>query len=634
MLSPGQWHKLVPKDAAENLRWRLAILKAAEKDPRIQKGLMSICKQDILFWVNLFGIQINPKMRVKGPFISWPYQDVAFVGGETEIGGEKRFQHGILACVEDMEDVRWPKSREGGASYVVLFAMVWLCLFHDNIIAGAISRDEDSVDKLGDPSSLFEKIRIILQYLPDWMKGVTNPKKANIIFDNGNIITGEANVGSSGVGSRFTVMLVDEFGQFDKHGEDIYNFTSDTCDCRVFVYTHKDTSGMAYTLAYDTKFSKMREIMTHWSQHPEKNKGLYRDYDDGDGVEILDKGFDFSALLDFDFVRDGKPTGGPCPGIRSPWYDKQCLRRTERDITMNLDIDPRGSPDRFFDAYRIGVLKSECVPPLWVGNIIHKEGRCIRLERDAGGLLKLWVNPKAYDDSAPQMPLMRACAAVDVAAGTGQSPSVLSIGNADTGEKIAEYANATIFQHDFASLCVAFLRLIQDKDGMHPMFAWENQGSAVLARCVIRQYRYFPVYKRESKVGHRYVPKNTDVYGWVPNPKSILTLMEEYKAGLYDKQIINYSEAGLDECLNFVYHKDSVEYRARGKKMMDASGAGVHHGDIVRADALMYMMMREAGLSQSAVQEASSSEWDIRTSGGRERLAEMEWAKEESEVWV
>jgi hypothetical protein len=135
-LSPGEWYKSVPKDPLENLRFRKGILEAASKSRAIQRGLMEICRQDILFWINTFVIQINPDTREKGPFVAWPYQEVAILGGETEIGGEKVYQHGLLACVKDRKDVRWPKSRDGGASWVVLMTIVWLCLFHDNIAAG------------------------------------------------------------------------------------------------------------------------------------------------------------------------------------------------------------------------------------------------------------------------------------------------------------------------------------------------------------------------------------------------------------------------------------------------------------------------------------------------------------------
>lgn len=628
MLSPGQWHKIVPKDLEKNLKYRLRVLKKASEDVGFQRYLTARCKEDILFWINTFVVQINPDIREKGPFICWPYQEVAIIGGETEIGGETVFQDGLLACVEDRKDVRWPKSRDGGASWVVLMTIVWLCLFHDNIAAGAISRDEDSVDKIGDPNSLFEKVRVILAHLPGWMKGEVKDKKLNFLFPNGNTFTGEANVSSANVGGRLTILLIDEFGQFDKNGEMIFDFTRDVCKCRVFVFTHKDQTGMAYRLCYDAKFTNMREIMTHWSQHPRKNKGLYRYNDNENKIEIIDKTFDFTKLKDFKFVMEPKPIGGPCPGIRSPWYDEECRSRNDRDISMNLDIDPRGATDRFFDAYRIQILKANYASePVWVGNLEYdKNGYPIQLTEDPKGLIKLWVHPK----SPKELPRMRAGAAVDVSAGVGHSPSVLVVGNARTGEKVLEYSNANIMAHDFARFCAAMLRMFKDDNGNHPMLVFEIQGSRVFEKQLVEVYSYYPCWgKREEDVigGIR---DNKGRLGWLPSAKSILTLMEDYRHALYEQRVINYSESALDETLNFVYTDTSVEYRAKGKRKEDGSGATVHHGDVVRADALMWKMIKDR--YEGPEFEEKVKALDPRTAEGRYRLAEM--SREEEYEWV
>lgn len=646
MLSPGKYHLKVPKEPLSNLRVRLGLLKAAETDERIQRGLWEMCKNDILFFINLFIIQINPDTREKGPFITWPYQDVAIKGGEIEIGGEKVFQDGLVACVEDREDVRWPKSREGGASWIVLMTIVWLCIFHDNAHAGAISRDEDSVDSIGNPNSLFEKVRVMLQYLPDWMKGTVKSKKMAFQFDNGNTFTGEANVASANVGGRLTILLIDEFGQFDKNGEAIYDFTRDASKCRVFVFTHKDQSGMAFRLCYDSKFLEMREIITHWSQHPMKNKGLYKTHSDSNEFTVLDRKFDFNAICfhgirrdspepcsrckqrgfkAWSFVQDGKPIGGPCPGIRSVWYDIECRKRNERDVTMNLDIDPRGASDIFFDAYRIGVLKVEHGrPPKWQGDLIYDKAtaRAIRLVENPKGLLKLWFYPK----SATEMPVMKAGAGVDVAAGSGASPSCLSLGNARTGEKAGEYANANIYGVDFATFAVALLRMFRDEKGTHPLLVWEIQGSQAFERRVLEEFFYSPVLRNDKGRA-----------GWNPDRESIMTLMEEYRDALYMSRLINRSEPSMDETLNFVYTTGGVEYRSKGARKRgaaDGSGATIHHGDMVRADALMHLTIKDLGFERLEKERQVAEGLDPRTFDGRTKLVERQWQEAEDEEWV
>lgn len=634
----GKYHLKVPKDPLKNLRFRKAILKAAASDLRLQKGLIEMCRRDILFFINTFVIQINPELMEKGPFIAWPYQETAILGGEIDLGGIKRYQHGILQSVHDRQDVRWPKSREGGASYCVLITILWLCLFHDNIIAGAISRDADSVDMIGNPNSLFEKIRIMIKHLPEWLcGGKIYDKKLNFQFPNGNTIIGGANVSSAQVGGRLTILLVDEFGQFERNGEDIFDFTRDVCHCRVFVFTHKDQSGMAYKLCFDAKFlNTTREIITHWSQHPLKNKGLYRFNDQTNKVDVLDKTFDFTTLPEFDFDTTGKPIGGPCPGIRSPWYDFECARRNDRDIHMNLDIDPRGSSEYFFDSYRINILKADTSPPLWTGELEHdRRGNPLKLVPSGDGKLKLWVRPKVDIESIENwnrvFPKMQCGAGVDVAAGNLATPSCLSIGCADSGEKFLEYMNADIFASDFATLVCAICRMFVNRHNQHPLLVWEIQGSYAFERQMVDILRYTPYYinRDETVLGKPMNAKGRA--GWSVNPKNIMTLMEDYRDALYQGHVVNPSEFALDETLKFVYSGAIVEYRASAKKIDKSSGARVHHGDIVRADALMYKMIKD--MSGVPVVIETKKIPDMRTLAGREWLYEQKLIESQAEVW-
>lgn len=637
MLSPGKLHEAIPRDVEGNVAWRALVLEACRTDRAMRAAIMEVCRNDCLFWINTFVWQFNPELMEEGPFITWPYQEVAIVGGYTDIGGEKVFQHGILACVEDRKDCRWPKSREGGASWIALMTIAWLCMFKNNIKALALSRHEKAVDKIDDSDSLFEKVRFILDCIPEWMKGEIRSKKSSIKFPTGSTFTGEANVASAGVGGRASIMLIDEFGQFDKNGEEIYDFTTDTSHCRLFVYTHKDQSGMAYRLSYDAKYTHMREIMTHWSQHPHKNKGLYKYNENTNRAEYLWPDGKWKAQPhyayppDFEPVLEARPTGGPCPGIRSPWYDVEDKRRSDRDRSMNLDIDPRGASDKPFDSHRIHILKMEwCIPPIWVGDLIYdkKTAAPKRLVMNPKGLLRLWVWPT----SDTELPRMRAGAAVDVAAGSGASPSCLSVGDALAGRKVAEYSNANIYANEFAEFVVAFLRTIKDPSGIHPLLCWELQGSSAFQRRVREELLYFPVYikREEDKLGR---PRdNAGRAGFNVTPKAVMTLIETYRAALYDQSFINPSEESLDETLNLVYSDTSIVYRHKGKKEMTGSGATVHHGDMTRADALLLMMLKELGLESPEVNRQIIKYPDPRTSGYREWLAEQEG--QEELVWA
>ena len=44
----------IPKNAAENIRWRMHALERGAKDPAAAHALAEECRGDILFWVNTF----------------------------------------------------------------------------------------------------------------------------------------------------------------------------------------------------------------------------------------------------------------------------------------------------------------------------------------------------------------------------------------------------------------------------------------------------------------------------------------------------------------------------------------------------------------------------------------------------
>lgn len=622
MLSTGQFHKRIPRELQANLRWRTFVLNATENDFEMRQAVLFACKQDIIFWIDTFLFQINPDIPEKGPFIAWPYQEVAILGGETEIGGRTVFQEGILACVVDRKDVRWPKSRDGGASWIVLMTILWLCLFHENIAAGAISREEDAVDEIGNPNSLFEKVRIMLRHIPDWMKGgKVVDKRGMFMFPKGNTLIGSANVSAAFVGGRLTILLIDEFGQFDKNGEWIYDFTRDVCKCRVFVFTHKDQSGMAYTICYDEKFSEMREIVTHWSQHPRKNQGLYHYNQENNSIELLDKSY--KEVLE-NPVYSPMPLGGPCPGIRSPWYDEECKARNFRDVSMNLDIDPRGAASQVYDTPTIMSLKRKhACPPLWIGDLEHtKEGKPIRLVENPLGLLKLWVHPM----SEREMPIMSCGAGVDLGVGNGATPTCLSVGDASIGKKVAEYSNSNIYPNDAAILFVAICRLFADETGNGARLCWEIPGPGLIFGRVVIELGYRNVYWRRDEDARFKVIDAKMRPGWVANPKSIYVLHTEYKDALYKGNFLNHSEQALAETLNFVYDGQTVKYKAKGIGGSDASAQGMLHGDIVVADALNWMMLKAmpAHRAEKAKKKQKSDWLDPRTFDGRMKLAEAE----------
>src|SRR4029077_9156210 len=268
-----------------------------------------------------------------------------------------------------------------------------------------------------------------------------------------------------------TNLLLDEFS---KHQED-WKIWSDTADTgpRLIIGTHYGVGTAFYELA--TR-KDMHKSIWHWSQHPEKKKGLYHYDAQTNKVTILDGAYDFPE--DYRYVMDGSPTGGPFPGLRSPWYDKECQRRANaRDVAMHLDIDPKGSVSAFFDRIMILQLMQLTCEPYWEGDVDydHDAGEPRGLVPRKGGPLRLWCH---LSNGLP-VPDVYAFGA-DIATATGATPSCLSGVRSRAGEKVLEYAIAFIQPEKFAVLTVALCKMWKTAEGFTSMLAWEQQGPGLV----------------------------------------------------------------------------------------------------------------------------------------------------------
>lgn len=583
MLSPGNWHTKVPRGLRQNLLFRRNVLRKG-KEPANQRLFRQACKEDCLFWVNAFVVQFNPRKKGEkamkvGPFITWPFQEEA-------VNSQDPARPGMLWCIEHDEDLLIEKSREMGASWLMVLVHLWLYLYHDWQKFLFISRSEKAVED-EDPDSLFWKIDFVLDYLPDWSipGGRAALKRRKLFFGNanGSSITGEASTGKAGVGGRATSMPIDEFSQI-KEDYEVLHRTSDTTGCRIFNGTHRGLDTAFYELS---RRVDMKKLVMHWSQHPDKNRGLYRAVEGK--VVVLDKSYAFPP--DYHFVMDGSPTGGPYPGLRSPWYDKECRRKGDkRAVAMDLDIDPSGSVSQFFDPIAVRVLQETyCTEPRWHGDLLYDPdaGRPLQLTAAPGGPLELWCPL----DAQGKPPAGRYAIGSDISTGNGATPSCLSVVNRDTGEKAGQYQNAWIAAESFAALSVALCWLFADEEGNGAAFCWEHHGPGINYGNKVIELGYRNVYYRKAELG-ALKQKNSDLPGWIPLPPNKRVTLEEYRAALYARQFLNRSRRALEECLAFKWG-DSNNIVHAHEVNEDPTKARVNHADLAMADALAWKMCKE-----------------------------------------
>jgi len=595
MLSDSsRWYPLVPKSKTGNAAYRKQLWQQASKDYPTRLVLRKACEEDILFWINCFCMQYNPKKmgQEAGPFITWEFQD--------------RAVYKILECVEKQKSLLIEKSREMGASWLIVFVFLWLFLYKPYQTFLMISRDKDAVDG---PSrdSLFAKFDFILERMPEWLLPVSPPVRSGFAgmnaatdipgirrikfffenLENHSEIHGEAPTENTGVGGRATAIAFDEFSRFGD-GFLALGYTASTASCRIFNSTHKGTDTAFHFVSQREDIEK---LVMHWTEHPDKNKGLYT-YEAGK-VNVLDKQHQFPD--GFHFVMEFKPVGGPRPGIRSPWYDGMCAEIGHDSlIARDLDINPSGSINQYFNAVTIHELIRLSQPPWWQGRLEYDRlsGKPDKLVADPEGNLSLWC--QLNYDGLPARGVFGAGA--DISQGIGHTPSCLAIGNVQTGGKVAQLADPHIFPNDFAILCRALLMLFLDEESRPPLVAWEKQGPGAPFSITFMKLHY-----PRAKVYHHREETNTfktesDTPGWNPQRQDAKRiLIDEYQRALRTRDFFNPCREALETCLSFGYDSQGGPVWSGARGLEGDYGARVNHGDLVVMDALCWMCMKLQG---------------------------------------
>jgi hypothetical protein len=310
-----------PKDPRKNLAWRREILKKARFDMAYRAKVKELFHRDPLFAFNGFFFTLDVRKRPlhNQPFCTYPFQDVT-----------------ILELVDHInrgEDLPIEKSRDMGASWMIIAVFVWFWLDPRggaDFLLG--SRIEDYVDKKGDMRTLMEKARYLIYKLPDWLRPKNFSRKKHDNFmrltnpETGASITGESNNANFSTGGRYLAILYDEFAKWESTDRSAWTAGGDATPCRIPNSTPFGAAGQHYDLVTSGK----KKIVMHWSKHPEKAEGLYC---------VWPKPEEADAFVG---VENWK-------GLRSPWYDKQCYRRSAVEIAQELDIDYVGAGNPVFD---------------------------------------------------------------------------------------------------------------------------------------------------------------------------------------------------------------------------------------------------------------------------------------------
>lgn len=223
---------------SEALRWRFLTKCLYEENSAIREQENKDCSRSFVQFINHWCYTSDPRLPPIGlpntlPFILWPKQEE------------------FLNWVDDAYKVgrSWlaEKSRGWGITWLLSAYYVWHWLFHDGFIGGFGSRDKDAVDKLGDPDTIFAKVRFIIYNLPSQMlpqayrnKSITNQSQYDNYLrivnpEKETTIRGEGG-DNIGAGGRASIYVVDE-SALVAHPDMIDDALSYTTNCRGDVST-------------------------------------------------------------------------------------------------------------------------------------------------------------------------------------------------------------------------------------------------------------------------------------------------------------------------------------------------------------------------------------------------------------
>lgn len=215
------------------IRWRGRLLSGLETlSPTQLAGLMRYYRDHPADWIEHWGWTFDPRNPERGlpamvPFLLFPKQ--------------REFIGWLVDRWKAREDGLVEKSRDMGVSWLCVAAAAWMWIFHPGTVVGFGSRKEDYVDKLGDPSSLFWKLRQFIALLPPRMRPGGYDEKKHAPFmrvlnpASGSAIVGEAG-DNIGRGARTSIYLKDE-SAFYERPEAVDAALSQTSNCKIDVST-------------------------------------------------------------------------------------------------------------------------------------------------------------------------------------------------------------------------------------------------------------------------------------------------------------------------------------------------------------------------------------------------------------
>lgn len=242
--------------------------------------------EDPVYFINTYCSTFDPRTQRKDlAFNLYPFQEDTV----------RRIWELILSGRS--EDLFIEKSRDMGATWLALAAMlhIWLFIPGHQFLIG--SRKEDAVDNW-QMDTLFPKLQYLIERSPFRPSGYNSKKDRKFMKyinrENGNLFSGESANPDFARSGRYNAALFDEIA-FWPWAQSSWEAAGDSTPCRIGITTPSSQPSYAKQLRNSGKTTL---ISLHWRLHPKKDQ---------------------------------------------EWYDNEKLRRTAEELAREIDINWEGS---------------------------------------------------------------------------------------------------------------------------------------------------------------------------------------------------------------------------------------------------------------------------------------------------
>jgi len=268
-----------PPDYHAVIAWRNQQLLTFQDKPHFVVAAREHYKDHPGDFINHWCITFDPRNAlidrpVKMPFVLFPRQNEMV-----------EFLHDVLRA-ETGGLIE--KCRDMGATWLCCAFSVWLLLFRPGASVGWGSRKADLVDTLGDPDSIFEKMRMLIRNLPPEFLPVGFDSKNHMTYmkivnpENGSSITGESG-DNIGRGGRKLIYFKDESAHYERP-ELIEAALTDNTRVQIDissvnglnnVFHRRREAGQDWHPKSELTRNKTQVFVMDWRDHPEKDEAWY-----------------------------------------------------------------------------------------------------------------------------------------------------------------------------------------------------------------------------------------------------------------------------------------------------------------------------------------------------------------------